>query len=49
MTARENFRKVMSERRQWMRGTPDHEYRTRAARKYVWMMRGIAPNQWGKL
>lgn len=43
---RATFLALMAERRQFQRGTPDHEYRTRAARKLVWIMRGVPSNQW---
>ena len=40
------FRALMAERRQFQRGTPDHEYRTRACRKLFWLMRGIPSSEW---
>lgn len=40
------FRALMAERRLWPRGSADHEYRTRAARKLIWLMRGVPTNQW---
>ena len=46
MNAGALFRQMMSERRQFMKGTADHEYRTRAARKYLWMMRGVPTSEW---
>ena len=47
MIARAEFHRLMAERRAYAAGTPDHEYRTRAARKLVWLMRGVAISQWG--
>jgi hypothetical protein len=47
MTTRETFRALMTERRAWPKGSADHDYRTRAARKLVWIMRGLSPAQWG--
>ena len=35
------FHRLMRERRMFAAGSPDHEYRTRAARKLVAMMRGL--------
>lgn len=46
MTTRTIFRALMAERRSYLRGTPDHEYRTRAARKIVWIMRGVPATEW---
>lgn len=46
MTLRENFMGLMAERRQYERGTPEHDWRTRAARKFVWIMRGIPTMEW---
>lgn len=40
------FRQLMRERRAFPVGTPDHEYRTRAARKIVWLMRGVPVGEW---
>ena len=42
------FRKLMCDRRAHPRGSPDHEYRTRAARKLVWLMRGKPVSEWVK-
>ena len=47
MTARHEFRVVMAERRAFQRGTPDHDYRSRAARKLIWIIRGVPADQWG--
>lgn len=46
MTARDHFRATMAERRAFPRGTLDHEYRTRAARKLLWIARGVPVNEW---
>lgn len=40
------FRKMMAERRSFDRGSMEHEWRTNAARKYVWMMRGVPACEW---
>jgi hypothetical protein len=48
MTTRAAFRAIMVERRQWPPGSADYEYRTRAARKLVWIMRGVPVDQWGE-
>ena len=40
------FREQMRDRRDWPRGSPDWEYRTRAATKYYWLYIGKPPNQW---
>lgn len=46
MACRTEFLRVMAERRDYERGSPDHEYRSRAARKLVWIMRGIPAARW---
>ena len=46
METREYFRSIMAERRQHRAGTLDHEYRTRAARKLAWLMRGVPVAEW---
>ena len=46
MTTRATFRALMAERREWPRGTDDLEYRTRAARKLVWILRGVPSSEW---
>lgn len=43
------FRRLMRERRGHVIGSAEHEWRTRAARKYVWLMRGVPTNQWSEL
>ena len=46
MTARDAFLALMAERRAHKPGTADHEYRTRAGRKLVWIMRGVPSSEW---
>lgn len=46
MTMRQHFRQLMHERRDWPRGSAEWEWRTRAARKYLWIHRGVPANQW---
>lgn len=46
MTTKDHFRAIMAERRNWPPGSADHEYRSRAARKLVWIIKGIPTNQW---
>lgn len=48
MTTRAAFRAIMAERRAWPRGSADHEYRTRAARKLAWLLRGVPVDQWSE-
>ena len=43
---RTHFRQMLRERRAFPVGSPDWEYRTRAAMKYLWIMRGVPNNQW---
>lgn len=40
------FHQMLTERRAYPPGSPDHSYRTRAARKLVWLMRGIPVSKW---
>ena len=42
------FHRLMRERRMFAAGSPDHEYRTHAARKLVWMMRGVPVGEWAQ-
>ena len=49
MTPHEHFRALMRERREYKPGTPEHSWRTRAARKFVWLMRGVPTEQWGAM
>ena len=46
MNAKSYFRNVMSERRAFARGTPDHAYRTRAARRLLSIVRGVPSVEW---
>ncbi len=46
MTTHDTFRCLMAERRAWPRGSADHEYRSRAARQLVWIMRGVPAIEW---
>lgn len=46
MTARDHFRALMRERRHFPPGSLEHEWRTRAARKLAWMVRGIPTTEW---
>lgn len=46
MTTRQNFRALMAERRNWPKGSADHDYRSRAARKLVWIMRNVPTTEW---
>ena len=47
-TDRQRFRACMAERRRHARGSLDHEYLTRAARTYLWMLRGIPTTEWAQ-
>jgi hypothetical protein len=38
----------MAERRAFRPGSADHDYRTRAARKLVWLMRGVPTSEWSQ-
>ena len=46
MTTRDYFRAIMAERRGFPPGSLDHEYRSRAARQYVWIMRNLSPSEY---
>jgi len=46
--ARDLFIAMVRERRTFARGTPDHEYRTRAARLYLNIIRGVPVSEWVK-
>lgn len=48
MTARDYFRDCMAKRRRHKRRTLDWIYLTAAARKYVWIMRGVPTTEWPK-
>ncbi len=43
---RELFRLMLRDRRAFPKGSLDWEWRTAAARKYMWMMRGIPVMEW---
>jgi len=49
MNARILFRNIMRERRRFAAGTAEHKWRSNAARKYVWLMRGIPTEQWKEM
>lgn len=42
------FHRLMRERLAFAAGSLDHEYRTRAARKLVLMMRGVPVGEWAQ-
>ena len=44
----DEFHRIMRERRMFAAGSPDHEYRTRAARNLVRMMRNIPVVEWAQ-
>lgn len=46
MTALDWFRLMMRERQAYPRDSMDHEWRTAAARKYLWIARGIPTTEW---
>lgn len=46
MTTRDYFRQMLRERRQYARGSLDWEAKTRAARKYLFIIRKVPTNQW---
>lgn len=46
MTAFRLFRRMMQERRQYPRESMDWNYRTRAARKYLWIMWDVPVTEW---
>lgn len=48
-TARAEFHRVMAERRAFAPGSVDHTYRSRAARRLVWIIKGISTEQWETL
>lgn len=43
---RTEFRRLMAERLAYPIGSPDYNYRTRAARQLLLMMRGIPVTEW---
>ena len=48
MTLRDHLRELLTERRDWPRDSAEWTWRTRAARKYVWLLRGVPPKDWPK-
>ena len=40
------FRRMMAERRAHRRDSLEHEWRTNACRKYLWLMLGVPVNEW---
>ncbi len=46
MTAREWFKFAMNARRMHPRGSMEHGYMTRTARKLAWIVRGIPSKEW---
>ena len=46
MTTRATFIAIMAVRKSHRRGSADHEYLTRAARKLVWIIRDIPTTEW---
>jgi hypothetical protein len=48
MNFRQSLRRMLHERPAFDRGSMDWEWRTRAARKYVAILRGVPANEWSK-
>jgi hypothetical protein len=46
VTTKDNFRRLMAQRRAHGRDTVEHAYMSRAARKLVWIIRGIPSQEW---
>lgn len=46
MPARDLFRLTMRRRRTYPRASHEWQYLTRAARKYVWIMRKVPTTEW---
>ena len=46
MTARLLFLDMMTQRRQFSKGSYEHAWMTRAARHYLWLMRGVPTTEW---
>ena len=42
------FRQIMRERREYRRGDLEFDWRTRAARKFVWSLRGVPTSKWSE-
>lgn len=49
MTIKDHFRAMLRERKHHPKGSHEYEWRTNAARKYAWMLRGVPASQWGAL
>jgi len=49
MNAKALFRQTMRERRQYDRASPEYQWRTRAARKFVWIIRDVPPAIWAQM
>jgi len=47
--ARLEFTRMIRERRNFPSGSPDHEYRTRAARTLLRIIRGVPVAEWGNV
>lgn len=45
-SARAMLRLMLAERRAFSRGSPDWEWRTNAARRYISIIRRVPVNQW---
>lgn len=48
MNAKTLFRQIMRERRLYDRASAEWAWRTRAARKYVWIIRDVPPMEWSQ-
>jgi len=46
MTTRAHLLSLLAERKAWPKGSADHAYRTKAARKLVWIIKGRPVNEW---
>jgi hypothetical protein len=46
MTTRDYLRQMLTERQGFPKGSPDFNYRTRAARNYVWIIKGVPACEW---
>lgn len=46
MTALDLLKQMLRERKQFPRGSLDHEWRSAAARKYYWITRRIPRTEW---
>jgi hypothetical protein len=47
-TPRQWFRAMMRQRREWPKGSLDWQWRTEAARNYLFIIMGVPASQWGK-